>query len=112
MLLYCIASLRRWRRGTLRYRVEQNRIMAWLASALNASRTDPNLAIEVIRCQRLIKGYGDTHARGLHSFATIMRSLSGIVHRPGSAAIVRALREAALKDDEGRALAGAVASLG
>lgn len=109
LLLYGIAGLRRWRRGTLRYRVEQNRIVGWLASALNASRTDADLAIEIIRCQRLVKGYGNTHVRGLYNFATIMRRLSDIVKRPGSAAIVRVLREAALKDDEGRALAGAVA---
>ncbi len=111
LLLHCIASLRRWRRGTLRYRLEQTRIMGWLASALNAARTDPDLAIEIIRCQRLIKGYGGTHVRGLHNFATIMRRLTDIVQQPGSAALVKVLREAALKDDEGRALASAVAGL-
>ena len=86
--------------------------MAWLASALNASRSDANLAVEIIRCQRLVKGYGDTHARGLHNFATIMRSLPDLVQRPHSPAIVKALREAALKDDEGRALARAIVDLG
>ena len=85
--------------------------MGWLASALNAARKDGELAVEIIHCQRLVKGYGDTHARGLHNFATIMRSLPDVVQRAGSAAIVRTLREAALKDDEGRALARAVADL-
>lgn len=111
LLLHGIARLRRWRRGTFRYRLEQDRIMGWLASALNAARKDGELAVEIIRCQRLVKGYGDTHARGLHNFATIMRSLPDVVQRAGSAAIVRTLREAALKDDEGRALARAVADL-
>jgi indolepyruvate ferredoxin oxidoreductase beta subunit len=111
LLLHGIARLRRWRRGTLRYRLEQDRIMGWLASALNAARKDGELAVEIIRCQRLVKGYGDTHARGLHNFATIMRSLPNLVRRPGAATIVRTLREAALKDDEGRALARAVAEL-
>ena len=32
--LYVLAALRRWRRGTLRYRVEQARIDAWLARIL------------------------------------------------------------------------------
>ena len=112
LLLHGIALLRPWRRGTLRYRLEQDRIMGWLASALNASRSDANLAVEIIRCQRLVKGYGDTHARGLHNFATIMRSLPDILQRPHSSAIVQALREAALKDDEGRALARAIVDLG
>ena len=111
LLLHGIARLRRWRRGTLRYRLEQDRIMGWLASALNAARKDGELAVEIIRCQRLVKGYGDTHARSLHNFATIMRSLPDVVRRSGSAATVRTLREAALKDDEGRALARAVAEL-
>lgn len=112
LLLHTIARLRRWRRGTLRYRLEQDRIMGWLASALNAARSDAELALEIIRCQRLVKGYGDTHARGMHNFATIMRALPALVNRPRSAAIVRTLREAALKDDEGRALARALAELG
>ena len=111
LLLHGIALLRPWRRGTLRYRLEQDRIMGWLASALNASRSDARLAVEIIRCQRLVKGYGDTHARGLHNFATIMRSLPDLVQRPHSPAIVQALREAALKDDEGRALARAIVDL-
>ena len=112
LLLHGIALLRRWRRGTYRYRLEQERIMGWLASALNAARTDTQLAVEIIRCQRLVKGYGDTHARGLHNFATIMRRLPDLVQRPDSSAIVQALREAALKDDDGRALARAIVDLG
>jgi indolepyruvate ferredoxin oxidoreductase beta subunit len=111
LMLHSIARLRRWRRGTLRYGLEQDRIMGWLASALNAARSDGQLAVEIIRCQRLVKGYGDTHARGLHNFATIMRSLPELAQRPGSAMIVRSLREAALKDDEGRALGRALADL-
>ena len=112
LLLNGIASLRPWRRGTLRYRVEQERIMGWRASALNAARTDASLAVEIIRCQRLVKGYGDTHARGIHNFATIMRRLSDLIEQPEPGAIVRTLREAALKDDDGRALAIAIADLG
>ena len=41
-----------------------------------------------------------------------MRSLPQLVERPGSAALVQTLREAALKDDEGRALTRAIADLG
>lgn len=110
LLLHGIASLRRWRRGTLRYRLEDDRIMAWLASALNAARTDRSLAVEIIRCQRLVKGYGDTHTRGLHNFATIMRNLPTLVRRPDAAATVRSWREAALKDDQGKALERAIVS--
>lgn len=111
LLLHLIARLRRWRRGTYRFASEQERIEAWLATALNAARSDLALGTEIIRCQRLVKGYGDTHARGMHSFAAIMRTLPVLVGQGDSAAVVRRLREAALKDDEGRTLAKAMAML-
>ncbi len=111
LLLYGLARLRRFRRGTYRFRVEQERIEAWLATALNAARTDLALGTEVIRCQRLVKGYGDTHARGMGNFAAIMRLLPELTTRGDGATAVRTLREAALKDDEGRSLARAITAL-
>jgi indolepyruvate ferredoxin oxidoreductase beta subunit len=111
VMLFLLARLRRFRRGTYRFANEAERIDAWLASALNAARSNAALGLEIIRCQRLVKGYGDTHARGLHSFATIMRLLPVLATRGEGADAVRRLREAALKDDEGRALSKAVADL-
>ncbi len=111
MLLYLLSGLRRFRRGTFRFAVESERIDAWLASALNAARRDLALGIEVIRCQRLVKGYGDTHARGLHNFATIMRLLPSLIATSDAAPAVQRLRDAALKDDEGRALMNALAAI-
>ncbi len=111
LLLYAIARLRSFRRGTYRFAQEHERIEAWLASALNAARGDLALATEIIRCQRLVKGYGDTHARGLHNFAAIMRVLPLLASSADGAQTVRTLREAALKDDEGHALAQAMARL-
>jgi len=111
MMLYLLARLRRFRRGTYRFAVEMERIDGWLTSALNAARSNPALALEVIRCQRLVKGYGDTHSRGLHNFAIIMRLLPTLATRGEGAEAVRRLREAALKDDEGRVFAKAVSDL-
>lgn len=111
MMLYLLARLRRFRRGTYRFAVEMERIDSWLASALNAARSNPALALEVIRCQRLVKGYGDTHSRGLHNFAIIMRLLPMLATRGEGAETVLRLREAALKDDEGRVLAKAISDL-
>jgi indolepyruvate ferredoxin oxidoreductase, beta subunit len=104
--LYLLARLRRLRRGTLRYRIEQDRIEAWLAR-IAANAADYELAVEIAECQRLIKGYGDTHARGLKSYEVIMQ----FVDRRAGAAVapaVRRLRAAALADDEGRALEAAL----
>jgi len=101
LLLWLIAGLRRWRRGTLRYAVENERIEAWL----NDVRKAPSvaLAIEIVRSQRLIKGYGETHERGWRNFETI-RSIWARMGREMAPAAVRELVEAALADEEGKRL--------
>jgi indolepyruvate ferredoxin oxidoreductase, beta subunit len=101
--LYCLAAMRRWRRTTLRYRIEQQRIDAWL-ERIRASLRDYDLALEIAECQRLIKGYGDTHERGLKSYAAIMQVIERDGARPDIAARVRRLRQAALADENGAAL--------
>jgi indolepyruvate ferredoxin oxidoreductase beta subunit len=108
LALYCLAGLRRWRRGTLRYRVEQTRIDAWL-ERVRHSAGDYDLAVEIAECQRLVKGYGDTHERGLKSFTIIMQYIDRESGRPGLAARVRGLRSAALADEDGRELDSALA---
>ena len=107
LLLYGIAGLRRFRRSSLRYAVENERIEAWLATIAKAAAHDSALALEVVHCQRLVKGYGDTHERGWKNFSTLMR----VVAAQGTAlapATLRALREAALADEHGHALAAAL----
>jgi indolepyruvate ferredoxin oxidoreductase beta subunit len=56
---------------------------------------DLALAREVAQAPTLLKGYGDTHARGSRSFDAVMAAL------PCSAQRFRRLREAALADDTG-----------
>lgn len=104
LLLWAVARLRRFRRRTLRFASEQARIGAWLESAVNAARVDYDLGVEIIRLQRLVRGYGDTHARGLASHATIMAQLPTLLGRRDAAALTRELHEAALADEEGVAL--------
>ncbi len=109
VLLWTLASLRRWRRGMLRYQVEQQRIEAWLAEVRAAlQRGDAALALEIVRCQRLVKGYGDTHARGLASFDRLRRAWAG---GRVSAATLAELRTAALADEQGDALTAALQRL-
>ena len=108
LLLWAIARLRFYRPRSLRYRQEQARIVVWLENAANAARMDYRLGVEVIRLQRLIKGYGDTHVRGLANFSLIVGKLPGLVGRPDAAAIVAGWHEAALEDDEGSKLRRAV----
>lgn len=111
LLLYSLAGLRRIRRRTLRYTQETARIETWLAIIQETASQDYPLAVEIARLQRLIKGYGDTHARGLRSYGRIMESLPAIAERPNAAAQLAALRDAALQEEDGAALDDALAAL-
>ena len=109
VMLYLLAGMRRWRRGTLRYREEDTRIASWLAMLNEIAARDPELAVEVAECQQLVKGYGDTHERGTRNFDLIMKNVRAWEGRDGAAAHVRALRTAAVADEEGTALARVMA---
>lgn len=111
LLLHLVGGLRGWRRRTLRHRDEMAHLDGWLALALRHRATDYDLAVEVIRCRRLVKGYSDTHARGLSKFDRVMAALPMLAGRADAADWVRRLREAALQDEEGRALDGALATI-
>jgi len=108
LLLRGIASLRRFRRRTLRYVEEQARIEAWLGRIVALQDRDPELALAVAQCQRLVKGYGDTHARGWANFQRLMQAADGLAGAPDAAARLTALRDAALADESGAALAKAL----
>lgn len=104
LMLSGVAGLRRWRRATLRFANENARIEAWLADIHTAAARDLALACEIARCQRLVKGYGDTHERGLRNYA----ALRSAWQRSGAqvtAALLAQWREAALADEHGKALA-------
>jgi indolepyruvate ferredoxin oxidoreductase beta subunit len=104
LLLYGVASLRRIRPVSLRFETEQQRIEAWWADAMNLLPGHADLALEVLRGQQLVKGYGDTHARGWRHFEKIMTTLPRLQLLPDAANRLSALRKAALADDSGQAL--------
>ena len=110
-LLRSIAALRRLRRGTLRFQVENQRIEAWLGQIAQIAPRDYDLAVELAECQTLVKGYGDTHERGWESFSRISAlapQFAGLAH---GAARLRTLREAALADDTGSQLERLISQL-
>ncbi|HET7593950.1 MAG TPA: indolepyruvate oxidoreductase subunit beta family protein [Stellaceae bacterium] len=107
--LKLLASLRRWRRFTHRYAEEQAAIEAWLALIGATAKLSPDLALEVADCARLIKGYGETHARGVANYrkieARVIRpALAGGYALPVAIDAVAAARTAALADPEGERL--------
>ncbi len=107
-VLWMIGGLRRWRLRTLRHADEVAHLEAWLSVAASHAGRDPALAAEVLRARRLVKGYSDTHARGLSKFDRVMAGIARVAGRDDAADWARRLIEAALKDEEGRALDGAL----
>jgi indolepyruvate ferredoxin oxidoreductase beta subunit len=132
--LRALAALRRTRRATWRHAAEQAQIESWLdmiaraaALSLEAGADSPGwriaegdstqpgsgpgiaLAREIADCARLIKGYGDTHRRGVQNFdqieqALIAPALAGRTDPATAATHIAQAREAALADPEGGAL--------
>jgi indolepyruvate ferredoxin oxidoreductase beta subunit len=111
LLLYAVAAMRGLRRRSLRFEIECARIAAWLVRVEATAARDPALALEVARCPRLVKGYGDTHARGWSNFERLMTALDRLPPGVMSAEGLRALRDAALADEGGTALGMAIAAL-
>jgi len=103
LLLRCVAAARGWRRSTTRFAAENARIEQWLARIAQAAAHNPALALEIAQCQRLVKGYSDTHERGVANYELLMAA----AQRAGTAlapATLRELRDAALADEHGAQL--------
>ena len=102
-----LAWLRPWRPYSHRYREEQQRIERWLAAIRDAAPKRGTLAMEIAACARLVKGYGETHRRGLANFMAIFDALveNAAASDPAErAAAIRRARDAALADPDGKAL--------
>ena len=107
--LYLIAGMKRWRRSLLRHDREVAHRDAWLTVVQAQSRAD--VALEILKCRRLVKGYSDTHSRGQGKFDKIMGALWLLDGRDDAAGWVRLLRDAALADPDGKTLDGAIATI-
>lgn len=104
LMLRTLAKLRRFRRYSLRYIEEQRRIEGWLNDVRDATKRDKEMALEWVRCQRLIKGYGDTFERGLRNFRAIRVAFMAQPEHKRTAQWLVQARTRALADDRGEAL--------
>ena len=111
LMLHLLGGLKGWRLKSLRHATETAHLEQWLATALTYLPQNYDLAVEVVRCRRLVKGYSDTHTRGLSKFDRVLAAIEAVRHREDAADWARRLREAALKDEEGKALDGAIATI-
>jgi indolepyruvate ferredoxin oxidoreductase beta subunit len=107
-MLWIIGGLRRYRRYLLRHKVEAAHLQDWLDLAEAERGRDYALAVEVLKCRRLVKGYSDTHVRGLSKFDRVLACLPMLRGRIDAADWLRRLREAALADTGGIMLDGAI----
>ena len=109
--LYVVGGLRGMRRRSLRHAVEVIHRDNWLKIAMDAVRSNYELGVEILQCRRLIKGYSDTHARGLSKFDQVISAIKLIEKRADAADWARRLRDAALKEGAGRELEGAIQTI-
>lgn len=98
---YLMAGMRRFRRSSLIYQVENGHIENWLSAVQVAAGSDYALAVELARCGRLIKGYGATRERGNGNMQRILAVCQRV--QEVTAETVAELRQAALGDDQGEA---------
>lgn len=115
LLMRSMAWLKPLRRSSLRYHETQPLLERWLTAVREAAVKDLALALEIAECGRLVKGYGDTYARGRGNFVRILDTLVAGTPGLGSterAIAVREARAAALADPEGRTLEQSLAGHG
>jgi indolepyruvate ferredoxin oxidoreductase beta subunit len=102
LLMYSLAEMRRLRRRSLRFQREHQAIDQWLAEIPPIAALDYALALELAECPRIVKGYGETHARGAAQFQRILSALPRLRGRSDAAPLLKRLREAALADESGK----------
>jgi indolepyruvate ferredoxin oxidoreductase beta subunit len=107
-VLYLLAGLKPRRRTLRRHEIETAHLDAWLGKVRETAPVNYNLAVEIVKCRRLIKGYSDTYARGQSKFDKVLSAVPVLAPRADGADWLRRLREAALLDEEGKALDGAL----
>ena len=81
----------------------------WIEAVTAAAHRDYDLALEVVECAGVLKGYGETHMRGRGNFLRLLDDVlaPGLAAGGAAAATAVTLREArsaALADPEGAAL--------
>jgi indolepyruvate ferredoxin oxidoreductase beta subunit len=109
--LYLVSGLRRWRRKLLRHETETRHMVAWLTLATETLPKNYDLARGILAARRLVKGYSDTHARGLSKFDRVISAVPLLEAREDGGQWMDRLITAALKDENGEALDGVLKTI-
>jgi indolepyruvate ferredoxin oxidoreductase beta subunit len=100
-LLTILARTRPMRPRSVRFVREQDEIDRWMNRALVVAPTDQALAIEIVKLQHVLKGYGSTYEHGGESFAFLMAAADTLEGTPDAGPRLAELHEAALADESG-----------
>lgn len=111
LALYLISALKPMRRRTLRHAREVAHLERWLSLVAAHAPDNYDLAVEILGARRLVKGYSDTLARGLSKFDRVIGAVPLLAPRQDGATWLRRLRQAALMDESGAALDGALKTI-
>jgi indolepyruvate ferredoxin oxidoreductase beta subunit len=108
LLLYGLASLKHFRRSTLRFARETRFLDDWLHIVRRAVDADLAVAVELAQLRNLVKGYGETYERGKQKYEKIMSLALNDFHKSGLASQLNKLIAAAQHDEFGAALDQAI----
>lgn len=104
LMLRALSGLRRWRRNSTRHAQETAHLQHWLDTVRSLMPVNHALALELLRCRRLVKGYSDTHQRGSSKFDRVLHAAQWLRDRPDGAADLARLHAAAHADASGAEL--------
>ena len=110
------ASLRRWRRFSVRYAKERAWVERWLHMIDRSLTKQPEATAEIVQTAAMIQGYGDAYRQGLADWQAIIDGLAkptfdGVLPLPDLAGAVAAARAAALPDPRQVALKRTIAEI-
>ncbi len=99
------------RRSTFRFAREQAFLAEWLSTVRGTASKDITVAVEIAQLRNLVKGYGETHERGLMKYRTIRGFVTNAVLDRDLPSIIRRLVSAAQKTEDNVALDAEIAAL-
>jgi len=110
------ASLRRWRRFSVRYARERAWVERWLHMISRSLVKQPKAANEIVQTADMIHGYGDVYRQGLADWHAIIDGLAkptfdGALPLADLAAAIAEARAAALPDPRQAALTRTIAEI-
>jgi indolepyruvate ferredoxin oxidoreductase, beta subunit len=110
-LLTILARTRPMRPRSVRFVREQELIDRWMNRALAVAPTDQPLAIEIVKLQHVLKGYGSTYEHGGESFTLLMAAADTLEGTPDAGPRLAELHDAALADESGDKLQAELADV-